>query len=218
VSRIQSREHAKFNLHLGILGRRADGYHDVETVLQTLALHDTLTCEAYDGPFSLCCDRSDVPVDASNLVWRAASLLAEVTGRGAMADARITIEKRIPMQAGLGGGSADAAAALIALTRLWQLDVEPHTLHAIASRLGADVPFFLDGGTALGTGRGDALRPLPDFPASAVLVVMPPCGVPTADAYRWLDARAAWRSASAAAATIGRWPERPEQWADWLPR
>jgi 4-diphosphocytidyl-2-C-methyl-D-erythritol kinase len=218
VTTIQIRAHAKINLHLGILGRRPDGYHEVETVLQTLALHDTLICEEYDGPFSLSCDRADVPVDASNLVWRAASALAEVTGRRRIADARIRIEKRIPMQAGLGGGSADAAAALLALARLWRLEVDPRTLHAIASRLGADVPFFLDGGTALGTGRGDALRPLPDFPASAVLVVMPPCGVPTADAYRWHDARAAAHPASPAALTIGQWPARAGQWPAWLPR
>jgi 4-diphosphocytidyl-2-C-methyl-D-erythritol kinase len=226
VTTIEVRAHAKINLHLGILGRRPDGYHEVETVLQTHALHDTLTCDEYDGPFSLSCDRPGVPVDAANLVWRAAALLAEVTGRGTMADARIRIEKRIPMQAGLGGGSADAAAALLALTRLWQLEVAPRTLHAIAARLGADVPFFLEGGTALGTGRGDELRPLPDFPVSSVLVVMPPCGVPTADAYRWHDARVAARATSAgaaadagaAAAAVGRWPDRPGQWPAWLSR
>jgi 4-diphosphocytidyl-2-C-methyl-D-erythritol kinase len=208
--------HAKINLHLGILRRRADGYHDVETVLQTLAVHDTLTCEIHDGPFGLRCDRAGVPVDASNLVWRAAALLAEAAGRGALAGTRtrITIEKRIPMQAGLGGGSADAAAALLALVRLWQLEIEPGSriLHDIAARLGADVPFFLEGGTALGTGRGDELRALPEFPASAVLIVMPPFGVPTADAYRWHDA------GGAGSREIGRWPEQPGEWRDWLSR
>jgi 4-diphosphocytidyl-2-C-methyl-D-erythritol kinase len=208
--------HAKINLHLGILRRRADGYHDVETVLQTLALHDTLTCELHDGPFGLACDRADVPVDSSNLVWRAAAMLAEAIRRGPLAETRtrITIEKRIPMQAGLGGGSADAAAALLALVRLWGLDLQSasRVLRDIASRLGADVPFFLDGGTALGTGRGDDLRALPAFPASAVVIVMPPFGVPTADAYRWHDAR------GEASVEIGRWPEASGEWGEWLSR
>jgi 4-diphosphocytidyl-2-C-methyl-D-erythritol kinase len=162
-----------------------------------------------------------VPVDASNLVWRAAVLLAEVVGRPGLAErgTRIAIEKRIPMQAGLGGGSADAAATLVALVRLWGLEVAAADLRRVASRLGADVPFFLDGGTALGTGRGDELRPLPDFPASAVVVVMPPFGVPTADAYRWLDARpAASPGAKPQTAEIGRWPEQAGEWGDWLGR
>jgi 4-diphosphocytidyl-2-C-methyl-D-erythritol kinase len=213
---VRVRAHAKINLHLGILRQRADGYHDVETVLQALALHDTLTCEIHDGPFGLRCDRADVPVDASNLVWRGAALLAEATGRGPLdtTRTRITIEKRIPMQAGLGGGSADGAAALLALVRLWDLDIasDSRVLHEIAARLGADVPFFLDGGTALGVGRGDDLRPLPAFPSSAVVIVMPPFGVPTADAYRWHDAR------TAASEEIGRWPKASSQWREWLPR
>jgi 4-diphosphocytidyl-2-C-methyl-D-erythritol kinase len=223
VTRIRIRAHAKINLHLGILGRRPDGYHDVETVLQTLALHDTLTCERCEGPFALTCDRPDVPVDAGNLVWRAASLLAEAVGRRELAErgTRIHIEKRIPMQAGLGGGSADAAATLQALAQLWSLAVDAATLRGLAARLGADVPFFFEGGTALGTGRGDELRPLADFPASAVVVMMPPFGVPTADAYRWLDAARGEGGADAEAGSpglLGLWPERAGQWPDWLPR
>jgi len=217
--------HAKINLHLAIGGRRADGYHDVETVLQTLALHDTLTCEAYDGPFTLRCDVPGVPLDATNLVWRAAALLAEAAGLGAPAHARVTIEKRIPMQAGLGGGSADAAAALLGLARLWQLDIDRRVLRDLGARLGADVPFFFEGGTALGLGRGDELHPLADFPSSAVLVVMPPFGVSTADAYRWHDERVAaagaGREVAARPGTAGAalpWPERSAQWREWLPR
>jgi 4-diphosphocytidyl-2-C-methyl-D-erythritol kinase len=222
VTSIRIRAHAKINLHLGILGRRADGYHDVETVLQTLALHDTVTCETCDGPFALHCDRPDVPVDPSNLVWRAAVLLAEAVGRPALAErgTRIGIEKRIPMQAGLGGGSADAAAALLALVRLWGLEREVggDTLRRLGSRLGADVPFFFEGGTALGTGRGDELRPLPDVPASAVVVMMPPFGVPTADAYRWYDAQAGAATPAVSLAELGPWPERSGQWVAWLGR
>ncbi len=210
--------HAKINLHLAIGGRRPDGYHDVETVLQTLALHDTLTFEHSDSSdrhsdgnrvsdggatFTLRCDVAGVPLDSSNLVARAAALLVEAAGLGATPGACVTIEKRIPMQAGLGGGSADAAAALIGLARLWQLRLDPRQLHALGARLGADVPFFLDGGTALGVGRGDELRPLPDLPPHAVLLVMPPLGVSTADAYRWLDEARATAAATPAATATG---------------
>jgi 4-diphosphocytidyl-2-C-methyl-D-erythritol kinase len=216
MTRIRIRAHAKINLHLGILGRRPDGYHDVETVLQTLDLHDTLTCELREGPFALRCDRPGVPVDATNLVWRAASLLAQEAGRPALAEqgTRITLEKRIPMQAGLGGGSADAAATLLALRQLWQLELDGVALRRLGSTLGADVPFFIDGGTALGTGRGDEIQPLPDVPASAVLVVMPPFGVPTADAYRWVDDAAV----GAPTPTIGTWPTESGEWPAWLGR
>jgi 4-diphosphocytidyl-2-C-methyl-D-erythritol kinase len=217
MTRIRIRAHAKINLHLGILGLRPDGYHEVETVLQTLDLHDTLTCERHDGPFALRCDRPGLPVDATNLVWRAAVLLAQEAGQPALAEQgpRITIEKRIPLQAGLGGGSSDAAATLWALTKLWQLDLDGVALRRLGSKLGADVPFFVEGGTALGTGRGDEIQPLPDVPALAVLVVMPPFGVPTADAYRWVDDAAA---GGAPTPRIGTWPTETAQWPQWAGR
>ncbi len=223
--------HAKINLHLAIGDRRPDGYHDVETVLQTLALHDTLTFEHADSSggasdrdgdtFMLRCDVPGVPLDSSNLVARAAALLAEAAGLSATPGACVTIEKRIPMQAGLGGGSADAAAALIGLSRLWRLRLDPRQLHTLGARLGADVPFFLDGGTALGVGRGDELRPLPDLPPHAVLVVMPPLGVSTADAYRWLDEARATPAATPATAASGSgppWPQTPAEWPACLSR
>src|SRR5262245_37472701 len=187
MSRVRIQAHAKINLHLGILGRRPDGYHEVETVLQTLALHDTLTCERYDGPFALTCDHVEVPIDPSNLVWRAAVLLAQEAGRAALAEhgTRIHLEKRIPMQAGLGGGSADEAATLGGVTGLWGRalgEETEETLRRLGPRLGADGAFCRDGGTALGTGRGDELRPLRAFPESAVVVVMPPFGGSTVEA------------------------------------
>jgi 4-diphosphocytidyl-2-C-methyl-D-erythritol kinase len=211
--------HAKINLHLAILGRRPDGYHDVETVLQTIALHDTLTCEPWDGPLTLHSPGLDVPNEA-NLVMRAAVLLAQAAGLTALPSTFMTLEKRIPTQAGLGGGSADAAATLVGLSRLWQLPIDAERLRAIGARLGADVPFFIDGGTALGVGRGDELRALPDLPPHAVLVVMPPVGVSTADAYRWLDEarQSAADVASAAGDGTSRWPETPSQWRDRLSR
>lgn len=212
--RVTVRAHAKINLHLQIVGQRADGYHDVVTVLQSLALHDTLTCEARPGPFALRCDRDDVPLDASNLVWRAARLIAEHAGQAEPANAVATIEKRIPMQAGLGGGSADAAAALVAFARLWNLTLDDDMLMRLARRLGADVAFCVRGGTALGVGRGDELTPLPPLPEHHVVVVMPPFGVSTPDAYRWHDE---CRGSGASQPSVARWPRASDEWGALLP-
>lgn len=210
---------AKINLHLRILGTRPDGYHDVVTVLQTLDLQDAITCEFHEGfRFELRCDDAAVPRDETNLVWRAAQALADAARPEGIAGTRVTIEKRIPMQAGLGGGSADAAAALVGLARLWALDVDRATLRAVARGLGADVAFLVDGGTQLGVGRGDELAVLAPFPSRAVALVMPPFGVSTAEAYRWHDERVAAEggpgaavagaaaSAAALAAELPFWP------------
>jgi 4-diphosphocytidyl-2-C-methyl-D-erythritol kinase len=217
--RVTVRAHAKINLHLQVLGQRADGYHDVVTVLQSLALHDTLTCEARPGPFELRCDRDDVPLDASNLVWRAARLIAEAAGQTEPANAIVTLDKRIPMQAGLGGGSADAAAALVAFARLWQVAVDDDTLMALARRLGADVAFCVRGGTALGVGRGDELTPLPPLPTHHAVIVMPPFGVSTPDAYRWHDEcrDECDGSSGASQESVVRWPRTSDEWAALLP-
>lgn len=182
------RAHAKINLSLHITGARADGYHDLRTVFQALELHDTLTIVARDGPLSLESGAPGFPLDESNLVWKAAAAVWELGGRtGPPRDVSILVEKRIPMQAGLGGGSADAAAALIALSRLWAPGRSPADVAAAAARLGADVPFFLVGGAALGLGRGELLYPLADLPALEVVLIVPPFGVSTAEAYRWYD-------------------------------
>jgi 4-diphosphocytidyl-2-C-methyl-D-erythritol kinase len=128
-----------------------------------------------------------VPLDSSNLVWRAAAALWSALGRaGEPADVVITIDKAIPMQAGLGGGSADAAAALLGLARLW--GGAPVTLlREVASGIGADVAFFLSGGTALGLGRGEEIYPLVDLPPHWIVIIHPPFGVSTAEAYAWYD-------------------------------
>jgi len=180
---------AKINLDLRILGVRPDGYHDLRTVFQTLELHDTITIARHSGPLTIACDDPDVPTDRRNLVWKAASLLwRSATGRtSAPRDLRIRIEKRIPSEAGLGGGSSDAAATLLALVRLWKLDLDAPTLSRLAARLGADVPFFLAGGTALGLGRGDDIYPLADLPRIHVVIIRPAFGVSTIEAYRWYD-------------------------------
>ncbi len=193
---IAVRAHAKVNLDLRVLGVRPDGYHELRTVFQTIELHDTLLCSARRGPFVLKCRAPGVPLDSSNLVWKAAAALWTALGRdGELRDTRISIDKQIAMQAGLGGGSADAAAALVALARLWcgtprdrASDMTRVTLlREVAAGIGADVPFFLSGGTALGLGRGEEIYPLVDLPPHWVVIVRPPFGVSTAEAYTWYD-------------------------------
>jgi 4-diphosphocytidyl-2-C-methyl-D-erythritol kinase len=193
---------AKINLTLRVRDRRADGYHDLRTIFQAVALHDTLRFEHRPGPFTLDCDDPACPGDRTNLVWQAAQALWKASGRrGAVRDVHVRIVKRIPAQAGLGGGSSDAAATLRALALLWRRALPPERLRALAGTLGADVPFFLAGGTALGVERGDILFSLPDLPSLWVALALPAFGVSTRDAYRWLD--------EDRAAHEGRRPPRP---------
>lgn len=181
------RAFAKINLSLRVLGMRPDGYHELRTVFQSLALHDTLTFERSREALSLTCDDPACPVDGRNLVWRAAVQVWRAAGkRRGPRGVRIHLVKRIPMQAGLGGGSSDAAAAIRALGRWW--GVNEARQREIGARLGADVPYFFEGGTVLGLDRGDLLFPLLDGPPSWVAVAVPPFGVSTAEAFRWLDA------------------------------
>ena len=181
------RAHAKVNLDLRVLGVRQDGYHELRTVFQTIELHDTLVCTDAPGPFTLKCKAPGVPLDNRNLVWKAASALWTALGRaGDVRDAVVAIDKKIPVEAGLGGGSADAAAALIGLGRLWG-GAPISLLREVGATIGADVPFFLSGGTALGLGRGEEIYPLVDLPRHWVVIVRPPFGVSTAEAYSWYD-------------------------------
>ena len=181
------RAHAKVNLDLRVLGVRPDGYHELRTVFQAIELHDTLVCSDTPGPFTLKCRTAGVPLDDSNLVWKAAAALWTALGRGGeIRDALVHIEKKIPVESGLGGGSADAAAALMAFGRMW--GGAPITLlREVGATIGADVPFFLSGGTALGLGRGEEIYPLVDLPPHFVVIVRPPFGVSTAEAYAWYD-------------------------------
>jgi 4-diphosphocytidyl-2-C-methyl-D-erythritol kinase len=186
---IRIRACAKINRSLQIIGRRSDGYHDLRTTFQSLALHDRLTFTREGQGFVIECDEPGCPTDRSNLVWRAADLLWRAAGRtGRPRGVRVRIEKRVPLQAGLGGGSSNAVAALRALQRLWGVRLAVEQLRTIAGRIGADVPYFLEGGMALGLDRGDTLFPLVDAPARFAVVVLPGFGVRTADAYRWWDA------------------------------
>jgi 4-diphosphocytidyl-2-C-methyl-D-erythritol kinase len=182
------RAFAKLNLTLRVLGRRPDGYHELRTTFQSLALHDTLTFAASNGPFTIACSDPDCPRDESNLIWRAAERLCrERPSRRVLSGVEVALTKRIPSRAGLGGGSSDAAAALRALALLWRVDVEPERLRDMAAEIGADVPFFLEGGTALGLERGDLLFPLIDQPRWWVAVARPGFGVSTKDAFGWWD-------------------------------
>ena len=177
---------AKINLSLHVAGVRDDGYHELRTTFQSIALHDTLTIRGRPGPFALLCDDPVCPSDRTNLVWRAAECAWTAAGRrGTVRDVEVQLAKRIPLQAGLGGGSSDAAAALRALGSVWGVD--DRTLRELAASLGADVPFFLEGGTVLGLDRGDRLYPLVDHRAAWVTLVLPGFGVSTAEAFRWWD-------------------------------
>ena len=147
----------KVNLYLGVGDRRADGYHELTTVFHAVSLADDITVRAADI-LSLRVHgegADEVTTDARNLAWQAAELMAERVGRAP--DVEITIDKSIPVAGGMAGGSADAAAVLVGINALWELGVPRRDLHAIAARLGSDVPFALHGGTALGTGRGEEL-------------------------------------------------------------
>ncbi len=200
------RAYAKVNLDLKILGMRPDGYHEVRTVLQSLELHDTLTFTPVQGPFAITCDQPGVPTDARNLVWRAAQLLWSLRSGAPLEGVQVALVKRVPAEAGLGGGSSDAAAALIALARLWDMSLDLASLARLGARLGADVPFFLGGGTALGSGKGDDVSPLVEPPPTPVVVVKPPFGVPTPDAYAWYDEDRAERTVRAVTRTVPGWP------------
>ncbi len=170
---------AKVNLVLEVLGRRADGYHEIATVMQAVDLSDRLILEEADT-ISCRAAGSGVPTDGSNLAVRAARALGEAAGiaRGV----RITLDKRIPVAAGLGGGSANAAATLVGLNRLWGLRWSAARLGEVAVALGMDVPFFLHGGTALGTGRGEKLEAVPGV-GLALVLVNPRFGSSTAEVY-----------------------------------
>ena len=180
---------AKINLSLRVLGKRATGYHNLDTIFQTVSLHDTIKFTAMaESEIEFSCDDRSLPADSHNLVVRAAKALQDrfAAKRGA----RIRLEKRIPSHAGLGGGSADAAATLMGLAHLWELNASRDEMLQIASALGADVPFFLCGGTARGTGIGDRVDPLNDLPETLFLIIKPNANIKTADAYKSLDERA----------------------------
>ncbi len=177
---------AKINLTLDILGLRDDGYHEIATVMQSLALADTLTLTRQEEEITLRVDLPGLEADERNLAHRAAALIMkECDVRGGV---RIDITKRIPVAAGLAGGSADAAATLRGMNDLYALGLTDDELCALGAQLGSDIPFSLMGGTVLATGRGERLRRLADFPVTTVVLAKPPLSVSTPWAYRSYDA------------------------------
>jgi 4-diphosphocytidyl-2-C-methyl-D-erythritol kinase len=176
---------AKINLHLRVLGKRSDGYHELCTVFQTVSLCDQLTFRRSDT-ISLTCSDRRLPVDGRNLVVKAAELLRaryEVN-----AGAKVHLHKRIPSSGGLGGGSSNAAVTLIGLSRLWNIPVTRDDLDELGAALGSDVPFFFLGGTALGTGRGEKVEPMADVLENCMLIVTPGVRVSTREAFERLQA------------------------------
>ena len=206
---------AKINRSLKVLGKRQDGFHEIVTVFQTISLFDELTFVLReDLDLAISCNNPDIPVDKHNLVWRAAERLRQVSG--VQLGASINLIKRIPVQAGLGGGSSNAAVTLLALNELWRTNLSRSELFAIAATVGSDVPFFLSGGTCLGEGTGNRISSLPDGPVEPLIVITPPAGVSTAKAYNALNASSLTTkgSTSILARSFGA-PirEKPGRWA-----
>jgi 4-diphosphocytidyl-2-C-methyl-D-erythritol kinase len=182
VEQITLRAYAKVNLTLDVVGRREDGYHLLESVMQSISLADTLTLKKGSGGISLHCDHPLVPTDQNNICWRAAAAFGEYTQmRDVSVGIRIT--KAIPVAAGLGGGSADAAAVLYGLNRLYAAGLDLGQLQEIGLTIGADVPFCLQGGTCLVQGIGEKVTTVPTFPQAALVLVKPQAAVSTAEAY-----------------------------------
>ena len=178
---------AKINLTLDVLGKRPDGYHDIQSVMQTISIRDDVEVEVGTAkPWTLSCDKEDVPQDSSNLAWKAAEMFCRAAKRDPEGVA-IRITKRIPTQAGLGGGSADAAAVLRALNRHYDYPFSIYALAELGAEVGSDVPFCTLGGTVLCQGRGERLRKLPDLPETLFVVCKPDFPVSTPELYRRMD-------------------------------
>jgi 4-diphosphocytidyl-2-C-methyl-D-erythritol kinase len=182
---IRIKSYAKINWTLDVLFKREDGYHELRTIYQTVSLHDTLRLTATSGAIEIACDDERVPLDESNLAHKAAMRLRAAAD--VKAGARIDITKRIPVAAGLGGGSSNAAAALLGLARLWRVKLDRRELFDIAASLGSDVPLFLTGGTVLGVGRGEEIYPLEQVECDHLLLANAGFAVSTATAYAGLS-------------------------------
>lgn len=178
---------AKVNLYLRITGKRPDGYHELETVMVPLDFGDTITLQLRKTSMTLECDNPNLPVDETNLALRAATAMQETfqPERGV----KIILQKRIPLAAGLAGGSSNAATVLLGLNRLWQLNLPVEQLDPVAARLGSDINFFLRGGAAICRGRGEIVEPIPAKLSAAFLLINPGFGIPTPWAYaHWAEA------------------------------
>ena len=179
--------YAKLNLTLDVRGKRADGYHDIQSVMQTISIRDDIEIDVDTGkPWCLRCTREDIPTDETNLAWKAAKVFYEIS-KIQTSGIEIRITKRIPSQAGMGGGSADAAAVLRALNRHYDSPFSIWALAEIGAKIGSDVPFCVVGGTALVEGRGERVRKLPDMPDCCFVVCKPEFSVSTPELYEKID-------------------------------
>jgi 4-diphosphocytidyl-2-C-methyl-D-erythritol kinase len=212
---IRLRAFAKINLGLGVLAERPDGFHEIRTIYQIIALHDRLEISlrrAGEG-IRLECDSPVIPSGPENLVYRACDLWRRACGFGG--GVRVRLEKVIPAGSGLGGASSDAAATLEGLERLTGEKLPWPTRFSLAAQLGSDVPLFLLGGRVLGCGRGEEVYPLPDLPPRKCLVVFPGFPVSTAEAYREVDSRLTSQGKPRTINNVGAWPQFPL--LDWGP-
>lgn len=183
---LKFRTPAKINLGLYVLGKRPDGFHELETLFQMVSLYDEVELEPREEGVVLECEAPGIPTDGTNLVVRAARMLQESVPRAAGKGCRIRLEKRIPAGAGLGGGSGNAALVLWGLNRLWDLGLERSALMEIAARLGSDIPFFLSAPQAIGRGRGEELTPLEPAEKFHVVILFPRVAIPTGEVYQRL--------------------------------
>ncbi len=184
---LEKKSPCKVNLLLNILGKRADGFHELETVMYPVGVYDRLTFTRTGQGLEMTCSEAALPTDSRNLAYRAAQFFLEAAHIGE--GVRLHLEKRIPLAAGLGGGSGDAATTLLGLNQLFGGPLDPEALHSLAARCGSDVPFFLHSTPALATGRGEQIQPLPAFPAldgTAFLLIHPGFGIATSWAYQQL--------------------------------
>lgn len=178
---------AKLNLTLDVLGKRPDGYHDLSSIMQTVSVRDDVEIDIGTGkPWELHCDKEEIPTDETNLAWKAAKLFFDTTGKDPEG-LEIRITKRIPSQAGMGGGSADAAAVLRALNEHYGNPFSILALAELGGQIGSDVPFCTVCGTALVEGRGERLRKLPDMPDCFFVICKPDFSCPTGELYKKLD-------------------------------
>jgi 4-diphosphocytidyl-2-C-methyl-D-erythritol kinase len=176
---------AKINLSLRVVGKRDDGFHELCTVFQTISLADEIRIGEADE-LTLTCSNPLMPTDSDNIIVKAVERLSQE--HGVKLGAKIHLEKHIPSPGGLGGGSSNAAVTLLALRKLWDLPITDEDLESIGRELGADVPFFVRGGTALGTGRGDVIEPLGDIRPRPMLIVTPNVSIPTREAFAGVNA------------------------------
>lgn len=183
--RAMARSYAKINLTLDVLGKRHDGYHDVEMIMQTVSLYDMIIVDRCDEGIEITTNLKFLPINENNIAYKAANEFFNYTKING--GCKIIIHKNIPVAAGLAGGSGNAAAVLCALDKLYNTNLSINELKEIGVKLGADVPYCITGGTALATGIGEIIAPLPNLPKCCILMVKPPISVSTASIYNQID-------------------------------